>query len=202
MFLLRVRPAAQDQFGGDFGPRTQRADANIAPAEFLGHHAHGGLAHAQAAMLLGDRQAEDAQFRHFVDDVDRDQLVAQVPAVSVRHDPLVCPAAELVADHLILFVQPGRTETGRPLALGHQRGKAGPGGLRVPFLRQPLHRIGHQDPLVLLAQPDVLGPADLALAHRDAAVHLPEVFAEPDLQDQALDLAELPGLGQSFGPGV
>jgi hypothetical protein len=51
-------------------------------------------------------------------------------------------------------------------------------------------------------EPEVLRADDLALAHRDAAVELPEVFAEGDLVDQLLGLAELSLRLQPLGPAL
>ena len=43
VFFLRIGAAAFDQFGGDFRACAQRADADIAARQFLGHHDHRGL---------------------------------------------------------------------------------------------------------------------------------------------------------------
>ena len=55
-------PPHEDQFGGDFRARAERADADIAARKLLGDDAHRDLAEPQAAVFLGDRQAEDAHF--------------------------------------------------------------------------------------------------------------------------------------------
>src|SRR5262249_55529796 len=39
-------------------------------------------------------------------------------------------------------------------------------------------------------EPDIGGTYDLALAHGDAALNLGEIFADPDLDEQFLDLAQ------------
>ena len=149
-------------------------------------------------MRLGDGQAEDAEPGHLVDDLDRDQLVAQMPAMRVRHDPLVGKAAELVADHLELVVQPCGAEAGGALLLGQQPGQPHPRRVRVAVPDQP---IGIR-PEPVIGQADVLRPGHLALAHRDAAPELGQVLAETDLQDQPLGLAEGAGRQQPLGPEV
>ena len=50
-------------------------------------------------------------------------------------------------------------------------------------------------------QPDIGRAHDLALAHRNAALDLREVFADPDLDDQFLDLAERAGIVHPLGVG-
>ena len=48
---------------------------------------------------------------------------------------------------------------------------------------------------------EVGGPHDLALAHGNAARDLREIFAEPDLDEEFLDLAERAGVMQPLGIG-
>ena len=50
-------------------------------------------------------------------------------------------------------------------------------------------------------EPDIGRPHDLALAHRNAALDLGEVFADPDLDDELLDLAETAGRMHPLGIG-
>ena len=90
--LLRLGAAAEDQLGGDLGAGAERADADVAARELLGDDAHRGLGQAGAAVFLGDGQAEDAELAHLLDDLDRDQLVLQVPAVGEGHD--ACSSAK------------------------------------------------------------------------------------------------------------
>lgn len=85
----------------------QRADADPGARQLLGDHAHGGLAHAAAAELFGDGQAEDTQFAQFLHQLQRDQLVLQVPFVGEGGDLLLGEGVELVADHLERLVETG-----------------------------------------------------------------------------------------------
>ncbi len=109
-------------------------------------------------------------------------------------------AAELIADHLQLFVQPGRTECGVGRLLLHQFHQPQARGLSVARLGQRHHVRGHQRAHLVLAQANVLKADDLGLAHRDAAVNLPEVFAKGDLVDQLFHFAKLAVRIQFFGP--
>ena len=79
--LLRLGAAEPDQLGGDLRARAERADADIAARQLLGDHAHGQLAQAEPAPLLGHGQAEHAELGQLLDHRQRDQFVAQVPAV-------------------------------------------------------------------------------------------------------------------------
>ena len=205
--LLFGRAAAEDQFGGDLGPRAERADADIAARKLFGHDDHAGLGQAEAAEFLGDGQAEDAHLGQRLDDLHRDQLVLQVPVMGEGGDLLVGIAAELVADHLQLVVEAGGAEGGAPVVVAHQRDQAHPrlGGVAMRDQRGGGGAGRGQ------CHADVLHAGDLALAHRDAAMDLGEVFAEADLEEQRLHLAELalgvdpagPGahLAQGFGVG-
>jgi hypothetical protein len=197
--LLRLGPAAQDQLGGDLGSGAQAADADIAARQLLGDHAHRRLGQAKAAMFLGDRQAEHAQLGHLGDDLHRDQLVLEVPFMGMRRDPLVGEAAELVADHLQLFVKAGGAETRHPLLLFQQLRQPHPRRGGIALAAQSGH-FGRVEQGGIHAQ---IGRAhDLALAHRQAAGKLGDVFAKGDLVDQRLDLAE-PALGrQPLGPAL
>ena len=55
---------------------------------------------------------------------------------------------------------------------------------------------------MFLGQPEVLQANDFALAHRDAAIDLPEVFAKSDLVDQLFDFTKIAAVLQSFGPAL
>ncbi len=50
-------------------------------------------------------------------------------------------------------------------------------------------------------EPEIGQPHDLALAHRNAAEDLREIFAEPDADEQLLDLAEAAGRMHALGIG-
>ena len=97
------------------------------------------------------------------------------------NDLFVSKAAELVADHLQLFVKARgakggvtrvvahagnqRCARGGGVATGHQHLRCGAGGIG----QVKVGKAGH-----------------FALAHRDATRDLAEVFAKSDLQDQSL----------------
>ena len=83
---LLLCSADEDQFGGDLRARAERADADIAARQFLGHDAHRDLAEAHPAVGLGDRQAKDAHFRKPADDFERDVGVGPVPGLGVGND--------------------------------------------------------------------------------------------------------------------
>lgn len=109
------------------------------------------------------------------------------------HDLVLGEAPELVADHLVILVEAGGAEGRRALPRQHQ-------------LDEPLARgIG----IALRQRPEIRGPdaeirraGDLALAHRNAAGQLRQVFAGADLEDQRLHLAEAARLGQPERPGM
>ena len=194
--LLRLGAAAEDQLRRDLRARPERADADVAARQFLRDHAHRRLRHAGAAVLLGDGQAEDPEPPHLLDDRQRDQLVLQVPLVGEGHDLVVGEAPELVADHLVVLVEPGRPEAGTALGRHHQRNETRPGAVAVAAGDQRLdggraQRRGRGA--------DVGRADDLELRHRNAARKLRQVLAEGDLEDQRLDLAE--GAGRLEPPG-
>ena len=87
LLLLRLGAAGADQLGRDLRARAERADADIAARQFLGDDAHGELAHAEPAPLLRHGQAEHAEIGHLLHHRQRDQLVAQMPAMRMRRRP-------------------------------------------------------------------------------------------------------------------
>src|SRR5262249_56845034 len=76
-------------------------------------------------------------------------------------------------------------------ALAHQSGE--PRAAVGLAGHHALERSNHAGSNCLRRQPNVGGPHDLALTHRNTAEDLGEVFAEPDLGDQELSLAEPAG---------
>jgi hypothetical protein len=196
--LLRGRAAAQDQFGRDFRPGAERTHADVAARQFFRHHHHRRLGQAKPAEFLGDGQAKDAHAGQFVDDLHRDQLVAQVPAMRMRGDPVVGKPAELVADHREVVVKPGIADGGLPAHVLHRLGQRRPRLGRVAFGDQPRGgRAGGAG-----GDPEIARPGHLALAHRQAAVELRQVFAKADAQDQRLGRAEPPLARQPVGPAL
>ena len=186
MCLLLGRAAAEDQFGRDLGPGAEGADTDIAAREFLRHDDHRRLRQAQPAEILRDRQAENAKLRQFLDDLHRDQFVLQVPVMRVRHDTLFGIAAELVADHLKVFVKAGRPKGRPPVIVAHQRHQPRPRRRAVARGDQRRRRAAGRPACVQVGK-----ARGFPLAHRDAARDLGKVFAKADLKDQRLHLAEL-----------
>ena len=199
--LLRFGASRQDQLGGDLRSGAQAAHPDIAARKLFGDHHHRGLGQAEAPELLGDGQAEHPHPGQLLDDLHRDQLVAQVPAVGIGDHPLLRIAAELLADHFQLVVQPGGAEGGMARPLAHQRNQTAARRLAVAMAQQRKDCRGAQHLVAVIGQ-DVVQAGHLALAHGDAAGDLGEIFPEGDLKDQLLHLAELPRLLQTLGPGL
>jgi hypothetical protein len=188
--LLLVGAAAEDELGGDLRAGAERADADIGARQLLGDDAHRFLAEAETAELLRDRQAEHAELGHLRDDLERDVAVREVPLVRVRDDLGFREAAHLAAHRLERLVE-ARVADGRGAVALADRGDE-----RRPVLRgvaagdEPLDRRGPGGGGSLGGKPQVGRPDELVLAHRQAAERLGEVFAEADLEDQRLGLAE------------
>ena len=198
--LLCLGAAAQDQLGRDFRARGERSHADIATAQLFRHDGHRRLRQSESAVFLRDRQAEHAQFAQLRDHLHGDQRILKMPAMRMRGHLFHREPAELRPHHLQLVVQPRGPACGAPVLVPDQRHQPAARRLAIGLLRQAHHLRNHQRAHVLLAQPRVLQPHDLALAHLDAAVDLPEVFPEGDLVDQRLQLAKRSLTGQPFGP--
>ncbi len=99
-----------------------------------------------------------------LEDLDRDQLVAQVPAVRERHDLGVGELAELIADQFEILIEPGVLQRRAPARIAQQRREA-----RLLVLRD-----GNAYRRRIDAE---IGGADgLDLRHRHAARELRRVF--------------------------
>ena len=197
MGLLFRRAAQADQLRRDFRPGAERADADIAPRQFFRDHAHGDLAHAQAAALFRHGQAEHAQFRHLIDDLDGDQVVGQMPFMGMGHDLILDELVELVAHHVQHLVVQAQ---GAEMPLCHDLAHAGPQGRRVAARDQGLGGGAVQGGHVVGRQAQVRRAHDFDLGQGDAALDLGQVFAERGLDHQLFHLAEGPGALQAFGP--
>ena len=186
LLLLRLGAAGADQLGRDLGTRAERADADIAARQFLGDDAHGELAHAQPTPLLGDGQAEDAEIGHLLHHRQRDQLVAQVPAMGVRRHFGIDETAELTA-HLVerLVIQPERAEAAGVETVRNELGDAAAHRRRVAG--DQLRDGGRLERRTV--EPEIARPHDLDLADGDAALELGEIFAIGRLQDQTFEFA-------------
>ena len=181
--FLFIRAAAEDQFRRDFAARAKAADPDIATRQFLADDDHRRLGQAQPAEIFRNGQAKNAQLGQLVDDLDRDQLVIQMPLMRKGHDLCIGPAPELIADHFQFFVQARLAKGRRAMIFGDQH-------------RQPCPRrrgvAGHQFARRVRWLPiDAhIGQArKFGLAHHDAAEDLGQIFPEPDLGDQRFDLA-------------
>ena len=175
-FLLRVRAANEDQLCRDLRSCAERAGADIAPAELFGDDAHACLAEAEAAKVLRDGEAEDAELCHLLDNRHRDIGVLKVPFMGVRHDPFGRKTAELVADHGESFVEAGLFHRGARQRIGQVFRGGGHGFGRLALGQEALDGRFEQALHALLGDADVSGADDLALVHRDAADQLGAIF--------------------------
>ena len=122
--------------------------------------------------------------------------------MGVGGDLLVGKTAELGADHLHLVVEPARAIGRGTRRRADERDKARARRGRVAALEQRRDRgLGHQRRDLGRRRAQIAQPHEFALVHRDAARDLRQILARADLEDQRLDLAEGPGLGQTVGPG-
>ena len=185
-----------DQFGRDLRAGAQRPHTDIAARQFLGDHAHGDLAHAQPAIGFGDGQAEDAQFGHLVNDLQRDQLVAHMPAMGMGGDLLVGKAMKLVGDHAVGFVQSAIAKITGPVPQGFGDGLTH--GDAVTFGHQLAGgRAGEE---LTLIEAQITGAGDLVLAHGDAVFELLEIGPEATGQDQLFQIREPAVAVETLGP--
>ena len=99
MLFLRFGAAAQNQFGRDFGPRPDRAHADVAAAELFGDQHHRKFAQAGAAVIFRNRQAKDAQLGHGVNHRHGNEHIFEMDVVGDGQHFLVDKLAKLVADH-------------------------------------------------------------------------------------------------------
>ena len=198
--LLRLGAIGEDHLAGDLGAGAERADPDIAPAELLGDHAHGGLAHAEPAPFLGHGEAEDAHRRQLVDHLHGDQPVLHVPAVGEGGDLLVDEAAELIAHQRIRLVEARIAEVAGIGAVGDELGEARPRRACVRAGTQALDRRGAELRQRRGVHAHVGGAYHLALVHGDAAGDLGEILGEGELEDERFGFAvAILGL-QPLGP--
>ncbi len=111
-----------------------------------------------------------------------------MPVLRLRHHLAVGELAHLVADRGERLVEPAIADR-RLVVPAHQLDQAGP-ALDVARRHQPFERPRHALGDRRGREPDIGRPHDLALAHRNAALDLREILADPDLDDELLDLAE------------
>jgi hypothetical protein len=176
-----VRAADQDEFGGNLGPGAERAGADIAAGEFFGDDAHRRLAHAEAAEVFRNGQAEHAELCHLVDHVHRDIVVAQVPAMGVRLDTLGGIFGELLAHHAHGFVEAGLLDRVARQGVRQEGSGFGHRGRRLAFGDQLFDRRICEQRFGRVQAAKLVRADGLALVHRNAADDLGAVFAEQDL---------------------
>ena len=160
--------AAENEFGGDFRARAERADADIAARQFLGDHAHRLLAETHAAEIFRNGQAEDAEIGHLRDDFHRNVAVGAVPALRVADHFIVGEAAHFLADRFERLIQAAGADRGAVTG-AHQGHQPRPPLGGVSSEDQAFDRRGDPRAHLRLAQAKVARPHQFALAHRNAA---------------------------------
>jgi len=198
--LLLLGAAVEDEFAGDLGTGADGADADIAARELLGDDAHGFLAESHAAVVLRQRQGEHAEFGHVGDGLKRDIAVGAVPGLRVRHHFAVGELAHFLADRIEGVVETAVADGG-VVAMDHQFDQPGAVRDRVAGADQPFHRGVQAGADLFAGEPEIERAHELALAHRNAAEDLGEVFTDPDADDELLDVAEAPGLRHALRIG-
>ena len=195
---LFLGATADDQLGGDFGTRSERTNPDIAARELLRDHAHRLLTESKPAILLRDREPEHAQLRHLREDVERDVAVGAMPLLRLWCDFAVGELVHLVADRRQRLVQPAIAD--RAVVVGpHQLDQAG-AALDIAGSER-LQRARHARSDRIRCEPDIGRTHDLALAHGNAALNLGEVFADAELDQQLLDLAQCTARMHPLGIG-
>ena len=120
--------------------------------------------------------------------------------MSNGQNPIHGVTAELLPDHLQLFVEAAGADRAFRLALLHEGHEARACSGRIAFCAEAHDLGGHQGLLRIRSKAQILQAQKLTLVHRDAALHLAEILAKPDLQEQLLDLAELAFFLEAAGP--
>ena len=159
----------------------------------LGNDAHRFLAQAHPAVFLRNGEAEHPELRHVGDDFERDIAVRKMPAVGVGHDLALGEFSHFLADRFERVVETviQHQRTAAPHQLDEARAV-----LRIVAAGDPTLDSGRHPRGDLRApQAEIGGPDDLALADRDAADGLREVFADTHADRQRFELAQSPGRG-------
>ncbi len=97
---LCVGAAPEDELGRDLRARPEAAHGDVAAAQLLGDDAHLHLAEPQAAVRLGDREAEHAELADARNELHRNEHVAPVDVLRDGRDLRVRESPELAA-HLV-----------------------------------------------------------------------------------------------------
>ncbi len=99
-------------------------------------------------------------------------------------------AAHLGAHLLERVVEAAVADGESALCRGHQLGQPGPCGARIAMPHQHARTAAMQYGSILRFEPEVGEAGELLLVHRDAAGDLAQVFADRDLDQQLLGLAQ------------
>ena len=150
-------------------------------------------------MLGRNRETEHAQLRHLGKHVERNVTVGKMPFLRLRHDFAVGELAHLMADRREHAVEPAVTDCGVVVS-AHQLHQAG-APLDVAGNGEALERAGDACGDRREREADIGRTNDLALAHRNAALDLGEIFADPDFDQQLLHLTETATRMHALGIG-
>ena len=176
------------------------ADADIAARQLLGDDAHRFLAEPHAAVFLGDGQREHAEFGHLRDDFERDVLLRRCHCCACGATSVVGELAHFLADRLERFVEAagadGRRRAACPISSTSRarRGAVLPNAIRFSTA-------GVSRAATAAGETEIGEAHELALAHRNAAEDLRQIFAGADAHQQFLDLAEPAARRQPIGIG-
>ena len=118
-----------------------------------------------------------------------------MPLLRVRRDAVVGELAHLLADRVERIVEPAGADR-RIVMLPDQLDEAGAARRGVAGGDEMLDGGRHARRDRGRRQPEIGQAHDLALAHRNAADHLGEIFAGADAHQEFLDLAEIAGRRQ------
>ena len=196
-FLL-LGAAAQNKLGRDLGAGAEAADADIAARQLLGDDTHRFFAKPHAAVILGDGQTEHAELGHLGDDIERNVLVAQMPLLRMRHHLAFGELAHLLADGFERIIEAAGTD-GRVVSELHQLDQPGAVRRGVALRNQLLDRGSDARGDRRGMKSEISKADDLALAHRNPAQDLRQIFAGADPHDEVFDLTETVSFHQALG---
>ena len=206
--LLLLRAADEDQFAGDLRARAERADADVGARQLLGDDAHGDLAHAGAAIFLGNGEAEHAHLGKAGDDLERDVVVLQMPFMGMGRHIVGGEFVHLAADGLQRLVEAGGADRLGGAIMVDQLGEAGAVGRCVAGRDEAVDLRNAAGGDVGGRQAEIREADELALAHRNAAEDLRQIFGEGDAGEEILDLAigalgrEAIGIGEQLAQAL
>ena len=123
-----------------------------------------------------------------------------MPALGVADHLAVGKLAHFLADRFQRVVEAAGADRG-VVALAHQFDQAGAALRGIAVDDQALDVALDARGNLRGREAEIARPHQFALAHRNAADDLRQIFAERDAHQQFLDLAERAGLGHAFGIG-